>query len=327
MDFPRKDRSALGTVRKMENTNQSIVSRKESVDGRAASSSPLHENDAVYPANIFDQIKERFNDFHNTLNETKTSQPSLKSPEIIGFSTSGISESKKDAIDENSSEQGKDSSSDPSSPQVDLPDFKAFAGETVTATGYRIVSLLGYAEQENQMHLEQFLDKVVYQGSNNILFDLSKLVSMSSSGWGVMVSFLQQLKKHDGVICLCGMRGEVEQCFRVLELDKLFVTYNSVFEALRGIKQSQDVRYQEKLNQVSTALAPEKPDHLAHLPLEEKIRRIIAESPDLSARDIGKKLKTEEYGNVSISLWSLQGKLRSLNLGTKKERYRFFRSS
>jgi len=329
MDMPYNDRPELDSMRKQETVNQSIAPKRDGVDSRVPSPRFSGGNDSTIPADIFGQIKERFNDFQYALNESKSSQPAFKAPAIDDFFTSRDAALNAEAQLGEISGKDSEQTSAAISPQVDLPDFKAFAGETVTEAGYRIVSLSGHVEQEHQAPLEKFLDKVMYQGSRNLLFDMSKLLSMSSSGWGVMVSCLQRLKKHGGAIAFCAMDGEVRQCFRVLELDKLFSTYNSIFEALRTIKQELESARAggQKQSTLTAGSAREQSENADSLPLEEKIRRIIAETPDLAVREIGKKLKTGEYGNVSISVWSLQAKLRSMNLGTKEERFRFFRSA
>jgi hypothetical protein len=149
---------------------------------------------------------------------------------------------------------------------------------------------------------------------------------MSSSGWGVMVAQLQRLKKTGGSISLCSMHGEVENCFRILDLHALFSAYPTVVDAVQSPLQTIGNSSCSKKIKASSA-APDPPPDLASLPLEEKIKRIIAENPFLGAGRIAQLLRSEAYGATNINRWKLLAKLQSMNLGTKKERYRFFRSS
>ena len=65
---------------------------------------------------------------------------------------------------------------------------------------------------------------------------------------------------------------------------------------------------------------------LSKLPLTEKIKKIVAVYPLLSIRQICKMLKHDKFGSVKISLLKLYRMLRLLNLHTKKNRYRYYRS-
>ena len=194
--------------------------------------------------------------------------------------------------------------------------FKASVIETSADPNYIVFALHGRFDQD-QKQLEGFLEQIITLGFQTLICDMSGLTSMSSSGWGILIAQLQRLRKHGGNMCLCGMNGEVEQCFRVLELDKLFSFYRSISEAVSTIRQA---------TPNTTTTASDTPD-IASLTLEEKIRRIIAGNPYGSVGGIHKQLGTDEFGKVKISGWSLQAKLVSMGLGTKEERYRFFRSA
>ncbi len=65
---------------------------------------------------------------------------------------------------------------------------------------------------------------------------------------------------------------------------------------------------------------------LSKLPLTEKVKKIVAVYPLLSTRQINKMLKHDKFGSVKISLLKLYRMLRLLNLHTKKNRYRYYRS-
>ena len=66
---------------------------------------------------------------------------------------------------------------------------------------------------------------------------------------------------------------------------------------------------------------------LSKLPLNEKIKKLVAEYPLLNIRKIKKLLKDDRFGTVKINIVRLYKILKELDLETKIKRYRFYRSS
>ena len=205
-------------------------------------------------------------------------------------------------------------------------DFEASVVESLTDSECRVIALKGRIEHGQRAALEKFFDANLPLDGRRVILDMGGVVSMSSSGWGVVVAQLQRLKKFGGSVSLCGMHGEVEQCFWVLDLYALFPAFPSVADAMKSpVPKKGDFSASGKIK--ASLTAPKSLENLASLPLEEKIKRIVAENPYLGAGRIAKLLRSEAYGTIIINRWILQAKLKSMNLGTKEERYRFFRSS
>jgi anti-anti-sigma factor len=205
-------------------------------------------------------------------------------------------------------------------------DFEASVVESMTDSECRIIALKGRIGHGQRAALEKFFDANLPQDGRRVILDMDGVVSMSSSGWGLVVAQLQRLKKSGGSVSLCGMHGEVEQCFRILDLHALFSVFPSVSEAMKSpVQKNGDFSASEKIK--ASLTAPDSLENLASLPLEEKIKRIVAENPYLGAGRIAKLLRSQVYGTTIINRWTLLVKLKNMNLGSKKERYRFFRSS
>jgi hypothetical protein len=66
--------------------------------------------------------------------------------------------------------------------------------------------------------------------------------------------------------------------------------------------------------------------NFARLPLNEKIKYIISDTPLITLLKIQKELRQEKYGSSQISLFKLYRILKTLNLNTKEKRYRYYRS-
>ena len=65
---------------------------------------------------------------------------------------------------------------------------------------------------------------------------------------------------------------------------------------------------------------------IAQLPITEKIKKIVAVYPLLNIRQIHKMLRHEKFGSVNINIIKLYRTLRIMNLHSKKNRYRYYRS-
>ncbi len=65
---------------------------------------------------------------------------------------------------------------------------------------------------------------------------------------------------------------------------------------------------------------------LSHLPLHEKIKKLVAEYPLLNIWQIKKLLNDDRFGSVKINILKLYKTLKDLDIETKIKRYRYYRS-
>jgi anti-sigma B factor antagonist len=72
--------------------------------------------------------------------------------------------------------------------------------------------------------------------TRQVIFDLSNLNSLDSSGLGVLLSCLRQVKIAGGDLKLCCLRPAVRAAFLLVQMYRLFAVYNTRDEALRGCK-------------------------------------------------------------------------------------------
>ena len=209
-------------------------------------------------------------------------------------------------------------------PSITTPSFQATVLEGETSPEETIVILTGAIEHEQVLPLDNFLNSVVQKNTKRLFCDVGGLLSINSSGWGILISQMQRLRKRGGDLFLCSLQGEVELSFKILELDKLFLPFRNVSEALKkAASELGNIRPFPILK----GLDGQPDEGLSNLSLEEKIHRIIVQDPSLGATGIHKLLKTKAYGTTPISLWKLISTLNSMALGSKEQRYRYFRSS
>ena len=65
---------------------------------------------------------------------------------------------------------------------------------------------------------------------------------------------------------------------------------------------------------------------ISQFPVQEKIRKIIAQFPLISPRQMRKMLRHEDFGREKIGRFKLRRLLKEMDLETKEKRYRFYRS-
>ena len=73
-------------------------------------------------------------------------------------------------------------------------------------------------------------------------------------------------------------------------------------------------------------IKPERIIDITSLPLNEKVKRVVASYPLLSVFKIRRMLAHEKFGYTKVGRFKLYRILRSLNLDNKAKRYRFYRS-
>ena len=73
----------------------------------------------------------------------------------------------------------------------------------------------------------------------NLVFDLSSLKFVDSSGLGALLSCLRQLNAIGGDLKLCGMVKPVRALFELVRMHRVFEIFNTQDEALRSYAEHQ----------------------------------------------------------------------------------------
>jgi anti-sigma B factor antagonist len=216
-----------------------------------------------------------------------------------------------------------------------------------------IVKLTGYVDHSNSRHVEQVISEILNSGKIKIIFDFSELVYMSSAGWGVFVGEIKTVREKGGDIKLASMTAEVSEVYQILEFFHIIDDYTSINDALKSFGKNSELEKaavasketvesdEEPINKLLELSGvephmgekPQKSDvtssqniNVARLPLNEKIKRIVSETPLISILQIQKELRQTEYGATQIGILKLYRTLKTFNLNTKENRYRYYRS-
>jgi anti-anti-sigma factor len=95
-----------------------------------------------------------------------------------------------------------------------------------------VVPMAGYIDTYNSTYCQKQIDVFIQQGLANIVFDLSGVTYISSTGVGVFTSTLKKVKDLAGDIILAAMRPRVEEVFDLLGFTTFFTKTETVEEAI-----------------------------------------------------------------------------------------------
>ncbi len=225
----------------------------------------------------------------------------------------------------------------------------------------RDVALLrvkGYIDTQTCSEMLREMTIVLKQGIFHLIVDMGQVNYVSSAGWGVFVGEIKGIRENGGDLKLVQMMPEVYDVFEMLEFNRILECYDNIEEAIDDFDLSiglditksfiqtfpvaensaREVAVTPPVNRASgwrdgegarpksrPAFSRPKLDEHA-LPFAEKIKTIVIGNPTLGARKIRQELNTERFGFTKVSWWKVYQTLRVLNLATKEQRYRFYRS-
>lgn len=102
--------------------------------------------------------------------------------------------------------------------------------------GVKVVKLEGKLDVNLSISVETELEKLVDNGALFMVFDLSGVEYLSSSGLRVFISIMRKLKDKNGKLVLACVPEIVKKIFKTVELEDLFEVYDSVSEAVAACK-------------------------------------------------------------------------------------------
>jgi anti-sigma B factor antagonist len=226
----------------------------------------------------------------------------------------------------------------------------------------RDVALLrvkGYIDTQTCSEMLREMTAVLKQGMFHLIVDMGQVNYVSSAGWGVFVGEIKGIRENGGDLKLVQMMPEVYDVFEMLEFNRILECYDNIEEAIDDFDLSIGLDITKSFIQSFPAaengareavVTPSPVSRAANwrdgdgarpksrpaftrpklnehaLPFTEKIKAIVIGNPTLGAWKIRQELNTERFGFTKASWWKVYQTLRILNLATKDQRYRFYRS-
>ena len=189
-----------------------------------------------------------------------------------------------------------------------------------------IISVGGYIDTTTSSELERTLDSLLKEGVFQVVIDLEKVDYISSAGWGIFISEIKGIRERGGDLKLARMIPDVYEVFELLEFHYILKAYDTVDEALESFNIKQG-SVRSKGSGAQKSKNSRKEVQASSLSVEEKIKKIVKENPSYNPQKIIKELNTDTYGFESIEKAEIRKILKELNLGTKKQREEFSKSS
>lgn len=87
---------------------------------------------------------------------------------------------------------------------------------------------------ENSQDLDWQLLNLLEKECKRVVFDLSRLQFLDSSGVGIIVKCLVKLRKAGGELRVVGATGRVEQILKMMHLDQIIGFYPDIETAVAG---------------------------------------------------------------------------------------------
>jgi anti-anti-sigma factor len=95
-----------------------------------------------------------------------------------------------------------------------------------------ILALGGAIDAATTSEFEDYLENAVSENPKYFIIDLSEVIYISSSGWGVIIKYMQRITGRAGKIALCGMTPAIFKIFRDLGFEPLVPNYIDVEKAI-----------------------------------------------------------------------------------------------
>lgn len=103
---------------------------------------------------------------------------------------------------------------------------------TSVVDGRTVVQVVGEIDVYTAPQLRERLDAEIDAGRYDLVVDLSGVSFMDSTGLGVLVGRLKQIRLNDGSMRLVCAHDRVLKVFVITGLDKVFTIYPTVGEAV-----------------------------------------------------------------------------------------------
>ena len=116
-------------------------------------------------------------------------------------------------------------------------DLKTIIMENITKenkNGIHLISVNGEIDAESSIYLDNALREALDNKETKIMVDLSGLNYISSAGFGVFISYLDEFKMNCIKLTLFGINKNVKQAFDILGLEKLLTIVTTEEEAIKS---------------------------------------------------------------------------------------------
>jgi len=209
-----------------------------------------------------------------------------------------------------------------------------------------IIKVGGYIDTTTSAELEHSLESLIKAGRYNIIIDLGNVDYISSAGWGIFISEIKGIREKSGDLKLVNMIPDVYEVFELLEFHYILKAFDSIEDAIADFDKRKVYADDEKeaSDHSEFAVKPPAPKVtyttakttdeffrkaeeplVADQSIEDKIKQIVVENPEVSSIKVMRELNTSRFGNIRLGYFQILKYLKRLNLNSKKKRVEFFK--
>jgi anti-sigma B factor antagonist len=88
----------------------------------------------------------------------------------------------------------------------------------------------------DSLSIENMVTDLLAKNQKKIIFDLSRVFFLDSTGMGVIASCYSKARRADGALRVAGVANRVRDLFRITRLDNVLGFYASVTDASKGFE-------------------------------------------------------------------------------------------
>ena len=74
----------------------------------------------------------------------------------------------------------------------------------------------------------------ILEKNNKVVFEISQIKFMDSSGCGTLLSYLRQLKSSNGNLKLCGVQEPIRMLFELVRINRIIEIFDTKEEAVKS---------------------------------------------------------------------------------------------
>ncbi len=203
--------------------------------------------------------------------------------------------------------------------------------KTGTRNSISIIKVGGYIDTTTSSELEHALSTLLKAGSNNIIIDLGNVDYVSSAGWGIFISEIKGIREKGGDLKLVRMIPEVYEVFELLEFHYILKACDTIEDAIKDFERTlgpvsegtrvAEVEMPEAHNHAGERReGPAKSEGVKGDNLEDKVRKIIAQEPEIGTVQLIRTLNSPDYGNIRLGWFAMRKLLKKTGLDSKRGR-------
>ena len=96
-----------------------------------------------------------------------------------------------------------------------------------------VIAARGDIDTLTKDRLERALVDQIKKKKYKLVFNLAKVGYVNSSGWGVFLREIKEIREHKGDLVLVNMTPDVNQVFETMELSKIIKSFDTLGEAVK----------------------------------------------------------------------------------------------